>query len=306
MPSSATAPAATMRRFYLRWPFALAVVAAIAYGVAFLMHWDDRGMLWVKEHFETTAERGESVWLPDYKVEIDAKPLPGMADDEASDLAFNPSTRTLFSVMGKKPILTELNLDGDVLRNIPLKGWANPEGVTVMEGGYMAITDERLHDLTVVKVDASTTELNHADFQSHDLGLSENGNKGYEAVVWDPRRQRLVLGEERPPRLYEWSSNGQSLLSGNKTALPTDPLDLRNLSALGIDPRTGHLLALSADSHMLLELNDKGEKISFMTVLGGFNGLQKTIPRAEGVAMDDQGTLYIISEPALFYRFKKG
>lgn len=300
------APASFKRPFYLRWPFGLAVGVVITYGVAFAMHWDDRAALWIKEGFESTAERSESVWLPDYTVDIDAKPLPAMADYEASDLAYNPSTRTLFAVMGKQPFLTELNLDGDVLRNIPLNGWANPEGVTVMDGGYLAITDERLHDLTVVKVDATTTVLNHADFLSHDLGESPNGNKGYEAVVWDASKQRLVIGEERPPRLYEWKSNWQGQLTSEKTPLPSDSLDLRNLSALGIDPRTGHLLALSADSNMLLELDEQGEQVSFMTLLGGFNGLQHTIPRAEGVAMDDQGTLYMVSEPALFYRFTKG
>ena len=62
---------------------------------------------------------------------------------------------------------------------------------------------------------------------------------------------------------------------------------------------------LSADSHLLLELDEKGEQVSFMTLLGGFNGLNKRIPRAEGVAMDDKGTLYIVSEPNLFYRFNK-
>lgn len=56
---------------------------------------------------------------------------------------------------------------------------------------------------------------------------------------------------------------------------------------------------------MLLELDENGEQVSFMTLLGGFNGLNNRVPRAEGVAMDDQGTLYIVSEPDLFYRFKK-
>ena len=45
--------------------------------------------------------------------------------------------------------------------------------------------------------------------------------------------------------------------------------------------------------------------IVFMTLLGGFNGLKKTIPRAEGVTMDEAGTLYMVSEPNLFYRFEK-
>ena len=53
------------------------------------------------------------------------------------------------------------------------------------------------------------------------------------------------------------------------------------------------------------ELDEQGQQVSFMTLLGGFNGLQDTIPRAEGVAMDDKGNLYMVSEPALFYRFSK-
>ena len=305
MPSRSSAPATPKRRFYLRWPFGLAVAAVIGYGVSVAMHWDDRGALWVKESFESTAEQSESVWLPAYQADIDAKPLPGMDDDEASDVAFNPQTRTLFAVMGKNPFLVELSLDGNVLRQIPLNGWNNPEGLAVMEGGHLAIVDERLHDLTVVKVDAHTTSLNHGDFPSYDLGKSVKSNKGFEAVAWDPMRQRLVIGEERPPKLYTWSTDGRSPLKGDKQLLPNDELDLRNLSALGVDPRTGHLLALSADSNMLLELDEQGQQVSFMTLLGGFNGLEHTIPRAEGVAMDDQGNLYMVSEPALFYRFKK-
>lgn len=65
-------PGNLKRRFYLRWPFGLAVAAVIGYGVAVAMHWDDRGALWVKESFESTAARSDSVWLPDYQVDIDA------------------------------------------------------------------------------------------------------------------------------------------------------------------------------------------------------------------------------------------
>lgn len=291
-------------RLSMRWYSWVFLAGAILYGIAWAMHWDDRGLLWVLERFESSAERRESVWLPDYHAVIDAKLLPGMEKDEASDLSYNPQTKTLFSVMGKNPFLVELSLQGDVLCKMPLNGWNNPEGVAVMENGLMAVVDERDHSLTVVKVDAGTTALNKADFPSYDLGSSKDQNKAFEAVTWDKRNQQLVLGEERPPALFTWKSDGNTL-TGDKQKLASTELDVRNLSALSIDPRTGHLLVLSADSHLLLELDETGEQVSFMTLLGGFNGLKDTIPRAEGVTMDESGNLYMVSEPNLFYRFEK-
>ncbi|WP_085630110.1 SdiA-regulated domain-containing protein [Pseudomonas sp. R16(2017)] len=292
-------------RFVMRGYSWLLLVGAVAYGLAYAMHWDDRGLLWVQERFESAAEQKESIWLPDYRAVIDAKLLPGMEKDEASDLSYDPQTKTLFSVMGKNPFLVELTLQGDVLRKMPLVGWSNPEGVTVMENGLLAIVDERDHLLSIVKVDAATRELKRDDYPKYDLGPSKDQNKAFEAITWDKRNQRLLLGEERPPALFTWSSDGSQTLKGDKQKLASDELDLRNLSALAVDPRTGHTLVLSADSHLLLELDEKGEQVSFMTLLGGFNGLKKTIPRAEGVTMDEAGTLYIVSEPNLFYRFEK-
>ncbi|MBV7567159.1 SdiA-regulated domain-containing protein [Pseudomonas sp. PDM27] len=302
-PLSALKPA-RRSRFALRWHTWLLLVAVVAYGVAFAMHWDARGVLWVKEQFKSPAERQASIWLPDYRAVIDAKPLPGMEKDEASDVAYDSQTKTLFSVMGKNPFLVELNLQGDVLRKMPLVGWSNPEAVTVLGDGRLAIVDEREHLIAIVKVDADTRELNIADFPKYNLGPSKDQNKAFEAVTWDSRNQQLVLGEERPPALFAWKGDSK-VLTGDKLKLASHALDMRNLSALDIDPRTGHMLALSADSHLLLELDKKGEQVSFITLLRGFNGLKNTIPRAEGVTMDEAGTLYMVSEPNLFYRFEK-
>ncbi|MNR14340.1 hypothetical protein D3C85_1308120 [compost metagenome] len=63
---------------------------------------------------------------------------------------------------------------------------------------------------------------------------------------------------------------------------------------------------LSAQSNLLLELDDQGEPVSFISLLGGMNGLDRRIPRAEGVAMDESGDIYVVSEPNLFYVFRKG
>lgn len=305
MTSPSSSARSSRRLPRLRWYGLLLLVVVIGYGIAWAMHWDDRGLLWLGERFESPAERKASVWLPDYVVDVDAKLLPGMEDDEASDVSYNPVTKTLFAVMGKNPFLVELTLKGDVLRKIPMVGWSNPEAVAVMENGFMAISDERQHHLTIVKVTPQTTTLNIADFPEYDLGPSRNQNKAFEGTAWDPRRQQLLLGEERPPAIFTWASDGSDILKGEKQKVVSKSLDLRNLSSLTVEPRTGHTLALSAESHMLLELDENGEQVSFMTLLGGFNGLKDTIPRAEGVAFDDDGNLYIVSEPNLFYSFKK-
>lgn len=281
------------------------LVLCMAYGLAFAMHWDDRALLWLRESWQSKAERHASVWLPDYQVDIDAKILPGIEKDEASDLAYNPVSKTLFAVMGRNPFLVELSLEGDVLRKIPLEGWANPEGVAVLEDDLIAITDERKHLLTISKVTADTTRLDIADATQYDLGRSDNQNKGFEGVVWDQARHQLLLGEERPAAIFTWRADGSEILKGEKRNVSSDALDVRNLSSLSIDPRTDHTLVLSADSHLLLELDRNGRQVSFMTLLGGMNGLKSTIPRAEGVALDEDGTIYMVSEPNLFYSFRK-
>ncbi|MDD1966327.1 SdiA-regulated domain-containing protein [Pseudomonas putida] len=286
--------------------WSLIALVVILVGLSYAWHWDDRGLLWLREQTVSSAQKDASIWLPDYRVVIDGKPLAGLEKDEASDLSYDPSTKTLYSVMGKNAFLAELSVTGDVLRKIPLVGWSNPEGVAVLGNGLLAIVDERQHLMTMVTVTPETKSLNIADFPKYDLGPSVDQNKAFEGVAWDARNQQILLGEERPPALFSWKSDGSAVLKGDKQKLPdTGNLIMRNLSALHVDQKTGHLLALSAESHLLLELDEKGNKVSFMSLIRGLNGLDHTIPRAEGVTMDEEGTLYMVSEPNLFYSFKK-
>ncbi|HBO7195488.1 SdiA-regulated domain-containing protein [Pseudomonas aeruginosa] len=305
-PNSRASPmslASKLPRF--RWLLP-AFVVLVGVVLTIVMHWDDRAGLWWKESQASQQQRDESIWLPGYRVVIDAKPLQGLEEEETSDLAYNPATRTLFTVTGKRPLLVELSLTGDVLRTIPLLGLNNPEGVAVLENGNVAVTDERRNTLTIFHVDPQTAELSTKSLAEFPLGNIGKKNKGFEGIAWDPRQQRLLLSKERDPMtLFSWKSDGGPSLSGAMTALPSDDLYMRNVSALSVDPRTGHTLVLSAESHLLLELDEKGEPVSFISLLGGFNGLDSKIPRAEGVAIDDEGTIYMVSEPNLFYVFRK-
>ena len=295
-----------MSSLFRRRNLALVLTLASLVAVVRYMHWDDRARYWFTEHSLPAAERAASIWLPGYKAGIQGLPLAGLEDDEASDLAYSPQTGTLFTVTGKLPMLVELSRTGEVLRRIMLKGFANPEGVAVLENGNIAVTDERKRNLSIFTLTADTEELDIADAEPFDLGFPNAGNKGFEGIAWDPAQQRLLLGKEREPTaMFSLGSDGQHLLDQELQPLPSYGLGMRNLSALSVDPRTGHILALSAQSRLLLELDEHGEPVSFISLLGGQNGLEHRIPRAEGVAMDEDGTIYMVSEPNLFYVFRK-
>ena len=80
---------------------------------------------------------------------------------------------------------------------------------------------------------------------------------------------------------------------------------MRDISSLQFDERSGHLLALSDESRQIVELDTKGRAVASVSLSKGSMSLRKDVPQAEGLAMDDEGTLYVTSEPNLFYVFKK-
>ena len=92
---------------------------------------------------------------------------------------------------------------------------------------------------------------------------------------------------------------------GALKALPSQPLLVRDLSSVTIDPRSGHTLLLSDESRLLVELDLQGKPRSFIALFGGLNGLVQGIEQAEGVAMDGEGNIYVVGEPNRFYVFSR-
>lgn len=286
------------------WLFGIAVLVVAT--VVKTQHWDDRALLWWQEGHTPLVERLSSVWLPGYRAVIQAKALSGLEQDETSGLTYNPVTGTLFTVTGKNPLLVELSREGEVLRRIQLKGFADPEAVEMMDNGRMAIVDERRRQLTTFILHDDDLELDAADFPGFDLGFAEAGNKGFEAVAWDARSSSLMLGKERSPMgLFSLPFPGEDGAAGVMQPFHYGNLGMRDISSLSIDARTGHVLVLSDESRMLLEIDRAGQPVSFLSLNAGFNGLEQGIKQAEGVTMDEEGNIYIVAEPNLFYVFSK-
>jgi uncharacterized protein YjiK len=263
-----------------------------------------------RQWLNATEWQQRSLWLADYRVTVEARVIEGLSDD-VSALTFDPDRRTLFTVTNQNPELIELSLAGKVLRRIPLHGFGDVEAVEYIRRDTYVISDERQQRLFKVRLAEGTQHLAASDSEQFSLGIGRNGNKGFEGLAYDPDGKRLFVAKERDPlRIYE--IHGFPREPGTPMAVEVIDrpkrdrrLFVRDLSSLQYDRRTGHLLALSDESRLVVEIDAGGHPVSTLSLRRGRHGLKRDVPQAEGVALDDAGNLYIVSEPNLFYMFRK-
>ncbi|CAK17869.1 SdiA-regulated domain-containing protein [Pseudomonas entomophila] len=298
-----------MRRRY-RLTLALTVLAALLVLGAAAQEFRlfERGWFNLRAWWQPAEQ---SMGLDRYRVAVEAQPIEGL-DDDLSALTYDPDRKSLFTVTNARSELIELSLDGRILRRVPLTGFGDPEAVEYVGPNSYVITDERQQRLIRVRLDDDTLFLDANDAEQLSLGIGLNGNKGFEGLAYDSAGKRLFVAKERDPMMiYE--------VHGFPHDNPDKPyavhvvqdrkrdkrLFVRDLSSLQFDERSGHLLALSDESRLVLELDVKGRPLSTLSLRKGMQGLKQTVPQAEGIAMDDAGTIYLVSEPNLFYVFKQ-
>ncbi|PBP31241.1 DNA-binding protein [Pseudomonas syringae] len=252
-----------------------------------------------------------SIGLDQYRVVTQAQVIDGLHDD-VSGLSYDPDRKSLFTVTNQNPELVELSLDGRILRRIPLVGFGDAEAVEYISPGTYVISDERRLRLIQIHVDDNTKSLDAAQAEQLTLGITASGNKGYEGLAYDSVGKRLFVARERDPvqiievrgfpRTNSEAPGNLQVISNSKR---DGRLSVRDLSSLQFDETSGHLLALSDESKRILELDTSGHPIGSGSLAKGAMGLSKDVPQAEGMAMDAEGALYLVSEPNLFYVFRK-
>lgn len=257
------------------------------------------------------SDSQEAIGLDQYRAVIEGQVIDGLTDD-VSGLSYDPDRKSLFTVTNQNAEMVELSLDGHILRRIKLIGFGDAEAVEYISPGVYVISDERQQRLIKVHIDDSTQSVDAANAEQLTLGLNAGGNKGYEGLAYDRHGERLFVARERDPvQIIEvrgfpkTNADGPSNLQVISDSKRDAGLFVRDLSSLQFDQNSGHLLALSDESRQIVELDIDGRPIGSGSLKKGQMGLSKTVPQAEGVAMDDDEVLYLVSEPNLFYVFRK-
>lgn len=295
----------------------LAVGAVMIFGLGALAAWHFKlpGLAWhwAATQFKADPWKDAGVWLPHYRVTIEAQPIEGV-DDDASGLTFNDSTGTLFSITNGAPHrILELDTQGRLLREIPLSGARDPEGITHVRDNVFAIADERDFTVYRVEINADTTRVDVSDAPRVDLPPSTRKNLSFEGVSWDANGQRLLVSQEKSPmKVFVITGFTDTFEPGDEEPQisewhPTNlgGLFVNDLSSLSFHEATGNLLLLSDESALIVEYSPDGKAVSLLPMWRGFHGLSRRVPQAEGLAVGPDGAIYVISEPNLFYRFDR-
>lgn len=288
-------------------PVLITVIACVIVACAF--HVPHRIFFSFREWRHSEKWKVRSLWLPEYEVALEAVPVEGVTDN-LSGLTWNSETKTLFAVVNNPAEIVELSITGVMLRRIKLYGVDDPEAIEYIGNAKYIVADERTQKIICITIDGGTREVYAQGAQRLSLGMDPMSNTGLEGLAWNFVTRKLYAAKERNPvHIYEITGFPQEPGTAMDLAVATNKnrdqrLFISDVSGLDFNLRYQHLIVLSDASRLVIEVNTEGEPVSSLSLLWG-HGLNKPVPQAEGIAMDDTDTLYMVSEPNLFYVFRR-
>lgn len=273
------------------------VIVVVLLGVILFMVRDD--IRYVYQLILKYGDKPSALALSSYKAVIQQKPVAGV-ESNLSGLTYSAEDRMLFAVINNPPELVWLTTEGQLVGRMPLQGIHDPESIAWSGGNQFQIGSEKDGAVYKTQVDIQRGTMQIISMVKLE-GYDKAKNKGLEGTAWDAKNERLYVAKERKPIMIkevEMSKNGIT------RALPSAiTASVSDVSGLEYHAPTDSLLVLSDESKMILEASSEWRVRDRLFLTAEWSGLRDDIPQPEGIAMDNENNLYIVSEPNLFYKF---
>ncbi|EAV4178795.1 YjiK family protein, partial [Salmonella enterica subsp. enterica serovar Reading] len=271
------------------------VIVVVLLGVILFMVRDD--IRYVYQLILKYGDKPSALALSSYKAVIQQKPVAGV-ESNLSGLTYSAEDRMLFAVINNPPELVWLTTEGQLVGRMPLQGIHDPESIAWSGGNQFQIGSEKDGAVYKTQVDIQRGTMQIISMVKLE-GYDKAKNKGLEGTAWDAKNERLYAAKERKPIMIkevEMSKNGIT------RALPSAiTASVSDVSGLEYHAPTNSLLVLSDESKMILEVSSEWRVRDRLFLTAEWSGLRDDIPQPEGIAMDNENNLYIVSEPNLFY-----
>lgn len=245
-------------------------------------------------------------------------PTPGSsANFEASAVAWNKDTNTLFMVGDGGGYIMQTTLSGtpiDFMR-LPAGGspqgneFYDPEGLVYVGGGKFVMTEERYRTAVQFTYAADTT-LQRASTSTVKLGTTV-GNTGLEGITADPVTGGFIFVNEATgnggsqQNIFQTEINFTALTATNGNATTVNNTSLFPASNIGYSGlHDVYALANVYDSSvggyqnlLVLTLTGAKEMTRSGAVVGSLAlGATGSTNRFEGITMDSAGRIYVVSD----------
>ncbi|ECF6028380.1 hypothetical protein FNI85_04155 [Salmonella enterica subsp. salamae] len=274
-------------------------IVVVLLGVILFMVKDD--IRYVYQLILKYGDKPSALALNSYKAVIQQKPVSAVKSN-LSGLTYSAEDRMLFAVINNPPELVWLTTEGQLVGRMPLQGIHDPESIAWSGGNQFQIGSEKDGAVYKTQVDIQRGAMQIISTVKLE-GYDKAKNKGLEGTAWDAKNERLYAAKERKPiviKEVEMSKNGITrVLPSAITASVSD------VSGLEYYAPTDSLLVLSDESKMILEVSSEWRVRDRLFLTAEWSGLREDIPQPEGIAMDNENNLYIVSEPNLFYKFSR-
>ncbi|HRH48761.1 MAG TPA: SdiA-regulated domain-containing protein [Panacibacter sp.] len=248
-------------------------------------------------------------------------PANSLLAQEVSAVTYNWDTQTLFVVGDGGTSVVQVTKTGQLINSMTLAQGSSPqgtefydpEGLTYVGNGKFVMSEERDRQAVLFTYVAGTT-LTRSATQTVKLGTFVQ-NIGIEGISYDPMTNGYICVKEKTPQgIFQTgidfdagtATNGSATTENSINLFDpalTNTLDfadvfaLSNLPALNGQPNYGNLLVLSQESGKIINVDRTGNISSSLTIISDQgNPLDVPGQQHEGLTMDRDGNLYVVSE----------
>ncbi len=248
-------------------------------------------------------------------------PPNSLLAQEVSAVTYNWDTQTLFVVGDGGTSVVQVTTTGQLVNSMTLAPGSSPqgtdfydtEGLTYIGNGQFVMSEERDRQAVLFTYVAGTT-LTRSATKTVKLGTTV-GNIGNEGISYDPMTGGYIIVKETQPQgVFQTGIDFTAGTATNGSPTTINPVNLfdpalanlldfadvfalSNLPSLTAQPDYTHLLILSQESGKIINIDRSGTIYSSLTIVSD-PGNPLTVPNQqhEGLTMDRNGVLYVVSE----------
>jgi len=245
-------------------------------------------------------------------------PANSVLAQEVSGVTYNWDSNTLFVVGDGGTSVVQVSKTGQLINSMTLAQGSSPqgtefydpEGITYIGNGQFVMTEER--DRRAVKFTyVPGTTLTRAAAQTVTLGTFVQ-NIGLEGLTYDPITGGYIFVKEITPQgIFQTGIDFNAGTATNGSASTVNSIDLFNPSLTGLSDfadvyalanipslsTSNNLLVLSQEDGKIVNISRTGVISSTLKIVSDpGNPLTVAAQQHEGLTMDSDGILYVVSE----------